>query len=167
MTNKDIVKTNRDSGLMGGFPTITRLNDVVSSVHGLMDTFMNGDFDIQFFSDIQPHKSNFPKIDVYETEDSYDVEIAVAGYNKDDVDLELKDNAFIIKADVSTSDEDCDDDKRCIRREISRRSFRRFVRFPRKIDASNVNCKYDNGIIYCSIGKLKDVNNGSVKIEIA
>jgi HSP20 family protein len=161
---KDLVNYSGNSGLLASFPPINRLNDVVTSIHNIMDSVFGSDFDLQMFSDFQSPKVSFPKVNIYESDSNYDVEIMVAGYNKEDINLEIKDNSLLIKSDVSSEKEDSREN--CIRKEISCRNFRRFVRFPKKVDASLVDCKYVNGIIKCSVGKLKEAPTEPVKIKI-
>lgn len=82
---------------------------------------------------LQPfNKANFPKINVAETDNDYTIEIAVAGFDKEDVKPELVYN------DLTTStekqEETKEETKEYLQREISSRSFKRVVRFPCDVD---------------------------------
>jgi HSP20 family protein len=153
--------TIRDSYPLGSFFNFGRFND------WFVDRSWN-DWSIStdIFEALQP-KVSFPKVNVFETEKDYSVEIAVAGFDKDDVNLELKDNCLLIKSDKK--EETCEeDDKKCLMREVSYRSFRRVVRFPSDIDTNSVDCNYKDGIIKCVIGKKDpEVNKDEpIKIDI-
>lgn len=51
------------------------------------------------------HTSNYPPYNLIKTgEDSYIIELAVAGFDEDDFDIELHDGVLTIKAEVGDSD---------------------------------------------------------------
>lgn len=157
---------NSDS--MGGMTGLSRLDDVFKEVFDpfwrRFDSLFNSwDLNMETFEKLQP-KSSFPKVNVIDNATSYEVEIAIAGFDKDDVELELKDNALLIKAD--RKEEQSQEDKRYLRREIAQRSFRRCVVFPSEVDAENISAKYNDGIIKCSIGKIEPEQPEKIKISV-
>lgn len=157
-------------GSLGGLPANYRLNDLFDYMCSLFDDAW-GNLDVRAFDALQP-KTSFPKVNVSETKDNYEIEIAVAGFAKEDLALEVKDNALYIKGEKQDETKDCCDDDACscktfLRKEISSRSFRRMVPFQREIDSDNINCTFKDGIVKCTIGKkgLKE-DDGSIKIDI-
>jgi len=165
---KDLVKRTTTSP-MGRLFGLSRFHDnFFSRLESLMDEVWNGfNLDADLFDQIQP-KGAFPKINVKDSKCEYTVDIAAAGFDKNDVQLELKDNALFIKADKKEEEEAQEDGGVWLRREIAQRSFRRIVRFPEQVDPNEINCKYKNGIISCSIGKVihEPEKNDVVKITI-
>jgi len=151
---------------MGGLITTKRLNDLFDYMWSMVDDAW-GNLDVRAFDALQP-KTSFPKINISETENNYEIEVAVAGFSKEDLALELKDNAFYIKGTKKKGTEDCSDDKTVLRREISSRSFRRMVPFQREIDIEKTNCTFEDGILKCIIGKKKIIekDDSSIKIDI-
>jgi len=155
--------TKHEKGLMTLRPdSLSRL------FHSRFDDFFDNfwkDFsiDASAFANLQP-KSSFPKINVVETDTDYEVEIALAGFDKDDLSLEIKDNCLLIKADKK--EESKNEDKRYLMKEISSRSFRRMVKFPIKIDTDKIDCSFENGIVNCTIGKEDVEKDDLVKIKI-
>ena len=150
------------SGSKGGLAVLNRFNDLFED---LWDSYWkNWDLDVSVFDQLQP-KTSFPKINLYEKDDEYEIKIAVADFDKDGVELELKDNTLLIKGENKEENKECG---KCLCREISSRSFRRAVRFPKEIDAEKINCSYKNGVISCTIGKKEVVeeDSGIVKIKI-
>jgi HSP20 family protein len=135
-----------------------------------MDCMMNEliqvfpDWEVSVIEDLRPGP-NFPKVNILENDDSYEVEIAVTGFDKDDVSLELKDNNLVIKAEKKKKDSG-ETDQKYLMKEIAQRSFRRVFRFPIKIDTENIKCSYENGIISCVIGKMKPNEPEIIKIDI-
>ena len=118
---------------------------------------------VKVFNDLQTNAS-FPKINVSETDEEYAVDIAVAGFDKDDVNLELKENTLFINADRKEEKEE--EEKNYLRKEISSRSFSRAVRFPEKV-TSDVNASYKDGIIKINVKKeIEAKEDNSIKIDI-
>jgi HSP20 family molecular chaperone IbpA len=166
---KDLVL--KDSYPLGSFFNFGRFNDLVEDMHSFMDYAWNSwSIDTSVFETLQS-KASFPKVNVFETDKEYTVEIAIAGFEKDDVSLELKDNCLFVKSDKK--EECCEtddkiDDKKCLIKEVSCRSFRRVIRFPSEVDANAIDCINKDGIIKCVIGKKIPEENKEevIKIEI-
>lgn len=162
---KDIVK--KQSSPMGMF-TDGHFNDLFTMMHNFMDRAWN-DWDLtgDAFYALQP-KATLPKINVAETDSAYEIEIAISGIDKDDLELEFRDSCLFIKADKSEENESEDKEKKWLRREISSRSFRRTIKFPTKIDSSSITSAYNNskGTVVCVLPKVKKEEPGTVKINI-
>lgn len=159
MKSKDLIRRPIDliDNRLGG-----RLFDMMDSLGSMID-LMHNDFETYKFLDIQP-KGSFPKINVAETDEGYEIDIAVAGFEKDEVELEIKNNSMLIKAECS--EEKSDETKKYLFKEIASRSFRRAIRFPDKINTDGVSCKHDNGIIKCVVPKQKADADSTIKIKI-
>lgn len=157
---KDLIRRSDFGGL---FPT--RFNDLFDAFHKLMDEgWENKYFELQ-------KKTSFPKVNVSETDDEYEVEIALAGFDKDDVELELRENCLYIKVERTDKcrceDEcECTDNKKYLVREIAHRSFRRCLQFPMSIDTSKISTDFKSGVLTCVLGKEGIEKPEVVKIEI-
>jgi HSP20 family protein len=125
------------------------------------------DFDMKTFSDLQP-KTAFPKIDVAETDDAFEVKVALAGFDKDDINMELRDNCLYIKADKKKETTEENKDKKYLMKEISSRSFRRALNLPKKVLADEIKCTHKDGVITCVLKKesITDTEDDTVKIKI-
>jgi HSP20 family protein len=160
---KDVMK-RQDSNM--GMSTINRFDDAITELYRMMDGFWNSNsINSDVFSYLQP-KTSFPKVNVAETDDAYEVEIAVSGFGKDSVDLEFKDSCLFIKVDKNEEKED--EGKKWLTREISSRAFRRVIQFPSEVLVEDIKSKYDEnrGIIACSLPKkIREVDK-IVKIKI-
>jgi HSP20 family protein len=117
---KDLMK--KDAGSLSNMFYLSRLDDVFRKFDRVFDDMWgNWGFDMKVFEDLQP-KGGFPKMNVIDNDDSYQIDIAVAGFNKEDIKLELKDNALFVAADKEETCES-DDCKKYLRKEIASRSF--------------------------------------------
>ena len=71
--------------------------------------------------------NNFPPYNIVKTgENTYDVELALAGFNKKDIDVEYEDNNLVVKSkkvDKAEASETTDVDGNMIHRGISKRHF--------------------------------------------
>ena len=114
------------------------------------DAFKHWDLDMKTFTEMQP-KGSFPKMNVSETDEAIEVEIALAGFDKEDLTLELKDNCLCVKADKK--EEVSDNGKNYIMKEISSRSFRRALNLPTKVKVDDIKCTHKDGIITCVLQK--------------
>jgi HSP20 family protein len=168
---KDLVRrtiTDPMDGRLGLSRFRNDLSDWMSVFNSAFDEIWDGNrLDIALFDQIQS-KVKFPKVNVKSTDDAYEVDIAVAGFSKDDVRLELKENALCIRADKKAEDGEQEEDGTWLRREIAQRSFRRLIKFPEQVDTDKIECKYENGVISCSIGKViqDQTEDDTIKIDI-
>ena len=71
-------------------------------------------------------QSNYPPYNIRKTgKDKYAIEVAVAGFNKDDVEIEYEDNLLTVKTKKVDKTVEEDKDGEIIHRGISQRSFSR------------------------------------------
>lgn len=71
-------------------------------------------------------QSNYPPYNIRKTgKDKYAIEVAVAGFNKDDVEVEYEDNLLTVKTKKIDKAVEKDTDGEIIHRGISQRSFSR------------------------------------------
>jgi HSP20 family protein len=162
MTKKSLLPS---VGSYWAAPAIRRFRDDFDTMFDKFFSDMLGGLpSVSVFNDIQTN-SSFPKINVSETDKEYNVEVAVAGFDRDDIKLELKDNILYISADKKEEHEE--DGKNYLRKEISSRSFKRAVRFPCQIMSEEAKAKHENGIINVNIKKVVEPEEEcGVSIEI-
>jgi len=161
--------TKKDLAIYSGSPLselfkVRRFSDITKRFD---DLWKNWDYDMQVFMDLQP-KTIFPKVNVAETSTSYEVEVALAGFEKEDINIELKDNCLYIMADRKEDSSSEDMDKKYLMREISSRSFRRVLNLPKKVVENDIDCFFKDGTLKCLLKKEEEVKakNDSIKILI-
>ena len=117
-------------------------------------------FERMFENDIyrMPSATNFPPYNIVKTgEYTYDVELALAGFSKNDIDVEYKDNMLTVKSKEKDKSEAKDTDG-VLHRGISKRwfskSFQIFFDFP--------------GLLHCfpQIATLSRSNSGKKPILV-
>ena len=128
-----------------------------------MDYFPFGrDFDKEFSKAMAPtehalygkHAKNMMKTDVRETDDSYEVDIDLPGFKKDEVKIQLADGYLTIEA-AKGLDKDEKDKKsgKYIRRERYAGSMSRSFYVGEDVKQEEIHAKYDNGILKLSVPK--------------
>jgi len=162
MTKKDL--TIWSDSPLSRLITNSRFNDILKEFD---DIFRHWDLDMKTFSDLQP-KTVFPKVNVSETEEAFEIEVALAGFDKEDISMELKDNCLWIMADKKEEVSEENKSKKYLMKEISTRSFRRALNFPKKVVTDNINCTYKDGVVSCVLKKEAKlpVKDNTIKINI-
>jgi HSP20 family molecular chaperone IbpA len=124
-----------------------------------------------FHPQITNQGQKFPKINMYEDDSSYIIEIALSGINSKDVNLFYDektghlDISYEKKSDDTTTTDT--NEFKCLIREISNKNFRRKISFFKPIDPDTFNAEHDKetGIIKLSVKKKQDTDN-NIKKEI-
>ena len=138
----------------------------------LFDDWMDFPFENEFFGKKNPlygkHAKNMMKTDVRETDNSYEVDIDLAGIKKDEISVELKDGYLTINAAKGLDKDQKDKDGSYIRRERYAGSMTRSFFVGNGITKEEIHAKYENGILMLSVPKkaAKAVeNNHYISIE--
>ena len=100
------------------------------------------------------HAKNMMKTDVRETDDSYEVDIDLPGFKKDEVNAQLHDG-YITISGAKGLDKDEKDKKtgKYIRRERYAGSMMRSFYVGDEIKQEDIHAKFENGILQLSIPK--------------
>ena len=93
----------------------------------------------------------------------YVVTADLPGFEKDDIDVRLRDNHLDIDAQSETRTEEGEGEY--LRRERSQRSVSRSVALPEPIDEENVSAEYHNGVLTVTLPKI-EASEGSHSIDI-
>ena len=126
----------------------------------LFDDFFSDPFEMMMPQSRNPlygkHAKNLMKTDVRETEGSYELDIDLPGFKKDEVKLELKDGYLTITASKGVDkDEEDKKTRRVIRQEryvgTCQRTF-----YVGDVKPEEVKCKYESGVLMIEVPR-KDV----------
>lgn len=106
----------------------------------------------------------FVPVNVKETDKSYLLEVVAPGFEKTDFKINLDQNLLTIS--VEKKDEVKEDNEKHIRREYSYRSFKRSFTLDEKIDATNIEASYINGVLTLNLPKKPEVKAAATEIAI-
>ncbi|MEH6306683.1 Hsp20/alpha crystallin family protein [Olivibacter sp. CPCC 100613] len=126
-----------------------------TSFPSLFDDFFNRDL-------LNWDKGNFsalnvtvPSVNIKETADSYEVEMAAPGMNKNDFKVELDGNLLTISSSKELNDEKKEEGY--ARKEFSYQSFQRSFNFPKDVvDEDKIEAKYENGLLQLTVPKKEE-----------
>ena len=99
-------------------------------------------------------KSAYPKVNVITNDEAVVIEAELAGYKKDEIDIEVKEGVLTISGGTSQLNEQTDKVVYLLR-ELKRSSFSRSFKLGDQLDESEVNAKFDNGLLTITIQKLQ------------
>lgn len=103
------------------------------------------------------------KVDIKENEKEYLLEAELPGINKNDINLELRDDILVISA--KRKEEIDEEEENYIRKERRYGSISRSFNM-NNIDKDKIKAKFDNGILYITLPKLESSIIKSKKIKI-
>jgi HSP20 family protein len=92
-----------------------------------------------------------PRVDIVETEKSYEIQVAVPGMNKEDFKLDLNDNYLTVSGERKFTKEQKEKNFHSIETQFG--TFSRSFGLPENVDATKINAKYNNGILEINIPK--------------
>jgi HSP20 family protein len=110
------------------------------------------------------NRKTFIPVNVKETEKTYELEVVAPGFEKTDFIINLDQNLLTIS--VEKKDEVSKENEKQIRREYSYRSFKRSFTLDEKIDATNIEASYINGVLTLNLPKKETVKASATKIVI-
>lgn len=89
-----------------------------------------------------------------ETDDSWQLEIDLPGFKRDEINIDLSEDYLHVKAET-------EDEERSFRGVVEHR-----FRLPKDVDSSGVNARFENGVLRLSVPKRPEEHAEVRKIEI-
>ena len=124
------------------------------------DMFDFDDFDKEFNRMMRPlygkHAQNMMKTDVRETENSYELDIDLPGFKKDEITVQLDNGYLSISASKGLDKDEEKKDGKYIRRERYAGSMNRTFYVGSQLTQQDIQAKFEDGILKISVPK-KDV----------
>ena len=121
--------------------------------------FRNGFFDEFFNRNIADFVGsdtlmNQPAVNIVETEDSFKLELAAPGYEKQDFNLNIENDLLTVSANREVKNEETND--RYTRREFTVTAFKRSFKLPKTVNPDATSAVYENGILNITLGKKEE-----------
>ena len=133
---------------------LIRRSDWPSTVGGsLLSDFFDDD---RFFTSPWMRGENLPATNIKETEKSYEIEVAVPGFKKSDINVAIDSGTLTISAEQKQEDDSNENNYK--RREFSYKSFSRSFSLPENTSDEDVNARYEDGVLKLSVAKKKTEN---------
>ena len=132
---------------------------MVPSIFGenLFDDFFSDPFGMMIPQGRDPlygkHAKNLMKTDVRETESTYELDVDLPGFTKDEVNVELKNGYLTIQAAKGLDKDQSDKKGKYIRQERYAGACSRTFYVGEEVEPEDVTAKFENGILQLSIPK--------------
>ena len=112
--------------------------------------------------------TTMPAVNISETENSYEVEMAAPGMKKEDFKVELDGNLLTISSEKTETNEEKGEGEKYSRREFSYQSFQRNFNLPKDVvDEEKIKAHYKDGVLKLTIPKKEEAKRKSPrKIQI-
>ena len=137
----------------------------------LFDDFFNGFDMFPGWSGRNPlygkHARNMMKTDVRETENSYEVDVDLPGFQKDEIRLDLKDGYLTIQAAKGLDKDQQDKKGKYIRQERYAGAMSRSF-YVGDVEPDQISAKYEHGVLQISLpkaGKKELPKSNTIAIE--
>lgn len=121
------------------------------------------ELDRDFFNDTM--QVNSCRTDIRDAGDKYIMEAELAGFDRDEINIDIKDSYLVISAERKKSSDENGNDNKYIRRERSYSSYKRSFDVS-DVDTDNVNAEYKNGVLTIDLPKKKHEEPVSRRLEI-
>lgn len=145
----------RNGSLLNRFPT-------------LFDNFLNRDIFDWGMSNFSDTNTTIPAVNIKETADNYEVEVAAPGMTKKDFKVQLDGNMLVISSE-KTNEKEPSENERYTSREFSYQSFSRTFNLQKDVvDTENIQARYEDGVLHLVIPKKEHAKQTQPRmIEIA
>lgn len=119
----------------------------------------------EFFNESLNYKNDsfMPSVDISETENNFEVSVALPGMNKDDINVDLENGRLTVSGERKFENEE--NGKNFHRVESSFGSFSRSFQLPDTIEEDSVVAKYQDGILNITIDKSEEKVKKQIKIS--
>ncbi len=139
------------------------------NINGLFPTFFDDLFNRDLFNwgnlNFSETNTTLPAVNIKETGEAYEVEVAAPGMSKKDFTVELNGNTLQISSEKTNNSEDEGDDQHYFRREFSYQSFQRTFQLQKDVlDVDKIQAKYENGLLHLSIPKKEEVRQKPTRL---
>jgi HSP20 family protein len=130
-----------------------------SNMSGLLERFFNDSL-----YDNTQEQSFIPAVDVLESDKTYELHIAVPGFDKDNFNLAVDDKVLTVSGDRKFDNEKSDKTFKSVQTRYG--SFQKAFTLPKNVDATKISAAYNNGILEVIVPKDETkVLKTSIKVK--
>lgn len=143
---------------------VKRNGSLINSLPNLFDDWFSRDLFDWSNSNFSNTGTTLPAVNVKETPETFEVEMAAPGMKKDDFKVELNNNVLTISSERKNENEHKEGEN-YTRKEFSYQSFQRSFQLSREaVDADNIHAKYENGVLHLTIPKREEVKQKPARL---
>jgi len=122
----------------------------------LFDDFFSRDLRNWGLTNNSSTDTTIPLVNIKETNENFEVEMAAPGMNKDDFKVELDGNVLTITSEKKEENQ-VKEGERYSKQEFSYQSFQRSFQLPKEVvDADKIEAKYESGVLRLLVPKKEE-----------
>jgi HSP20 family protein len=126
------------------------VDDFLNTIPGLWNDGYNG--------------INIAPVNIYEAADGFHLEVSVPGINKEDLKVNVEKGLLSISYDKK--EENKQEGQKVVRREFSKRSFKRTYTVGEQVNTDNIQAKYENGVLKLYLPKKEQIKETLKQVEV-
>ena len=126
-----------------------------NQIPALFDHFFENDLFDWSNRHFSTTETTLPSVNIKESSDEFEVELAAPGFIKSDFMIELNHDLLTISSEKKIENE-IKEGQQFARREFSYQSFSRSFTLPNTVDNDKIKAKYENGILKVIIPKKEE-----------
>ncbi len=121
------------------------------------------DTDDFFADDFFIRERNLPAMNVKENKNDFEIELAVPGFSKKDIEVTIENDVLHICA--KQEKEEVEENENYTRKEFSYNSFDRRLQLPNSVDQNEkIEAKYKDGVLTLNLSKKEEANEPPKKV---
>lgn len=101
-----------------------------------------------------------PATNIYESEIGYEIELAIPGFSKENVEITIENDKLKI-----TGTRELMEAKKTFRSEYPHTKFERNFNLSKEIDQDNIKATFENGILLVTLSKREELKPRSIEIN--
>jgi len=142
-----------------GFSPFQEMDSIFEDLDRTLDRFFG-----RPFRERKREGLRAPALDMRDLGDSYLIEAEIPGIDKDDIEIELRDDSMVIEAETTEETEEEGEDY--LRRERGYRSFYRQLPVPEEVEEDEIRAELNQGILTIDLPKKETEVKEGKKIDI-
>ena len=145
--------------------TLMRKNgNAYNTLPNVFDDFWTRDLFDWGLSNNSNTGTTIPAVNIKETADAFEVEMAAPGMKKDDFKIELNNNTLTISSEKQ-DEREVNEGEKYNRKEFSYQSFQRSFHLAKDaVDFDKIHAKYENGVLKLLIPKREEVKQKPARL---
>lgn len=104
----------------------------------------------------------FPKVDIIDHDNEIEVQAALPGINKEELEVSVNNQTITIRA---TTKKETKEEGKYFRREITRGEFQRTLSLPENVDGDKAKAAFKDGILTVTIPKTEKSKRKNIEIK--
>lgn len=143
--------------------SLVKRNAHFPSLPGLLDDLFSRELFNWNNSNFSSTSTTVPSVNVRETDESFEVEMAAPGMEKKDFNISLEGNTLTITSQKQHQEDK--DESGYNRKEFSYQSFQRSFQLPKDVvDDEKIAAKYENGLLLLTIPKKEEARKKAPRL---